>query len=202
MIKVNKKVLGVFLGVGVLFASDIDTLGINLGKSYTSYNQTNTSGTITLTNNPDKYFNSIELYTTLKPIMSFCKDNDIKPYISYTHSKNSELKHQYLLVGLNKYYNLNSTKLNLYAGILAGYGQIDWNYDPLNNSTSKNVDTNSFIGGIQLGTTYNLTEKLSLNLNSKYLLHNYETDLKKTNATTTIEHDRTASVGFGLGYRF
>ena len=69
-------------------------------------------------------------------------------------------------------------------------------------STKKNVDANSFIGGLQLGVSYPIDEKFSLNLNTKYLFHNYETDLKTTNATATIDHDRTSSIGFGVEYKF
>lgn len=185
-----------------LVASDsfINSLGINLAKAYSDNSQKDTSGTILLGNNPDKSFNSIELYATLNPILQLCKENNIRPTLSYTYSQNSDLKHQYLLVGVNKYYNHNS--FELYAGILGGYGQIDWRYDPLNSSTRKNVDANSFIAGLQLGSNYKLNENWALNVNAKYLVHDYETHLKTTNATATIEHDSTASVGFGIEYSF
>lgn len=185
-----------------LFASDsfINSFGINLGKSHTSYDQKDKNGAIILGNNPDKSFNSLELYLTLNPMLDMCKENNMKPYISLTHSRNSDLKHQYLLVGVNKYYSSQDTKLELYAGLLGGYGQVDWRYDPLNNSTRKNIDANSFIGGLQVGINYPIAEKLSLNLNSKYLLHNYETNLKTSNAVATIEHDATATISLGLEY--
>jgi len=177
-------------------------IGTNVGVSNTSYDQINKSGSITLIDKPKKSFNSLELYTILNPLTDLCKEYNMKPYISYTHSQNSDLKHQYLLVGLNKYYKPSTTDIELYARVLGGYGQIDWKYDPLNDSNKKNVDANSFIGGIQVGVNYPLNEKISLNLNSKYLLHNYETKLKTTNATAIIEHDSTASIGVGLEYSF
>ena len=205
--KILKSTLALtLLATSSLLASNtiVDSLGLNLGKSNTNYDQKNTSGTISSNNNPDKTFNSIELYTTLKPILSICKEYNMKSYVSYTFNKNSELKHQYLLVGVNKYFTPTiSTAFSLYAGLLAGYGQIDWSYDPLKTSTRKNVDANSFIGGIQVGSIYSLRENLSLNLNAKYLFHNYETNLKTTTpSSATIEHDSTASVAIGLGYRF
>lgn len=192
------------LASSTLLASEsiVNSVGLNLGKSYTSTDQKDKSGSIILGDNPDQSFNSLELYLTLNPILDMCKVYNMKPYISLTHSRNSDLKHQYLLVGVNKYYTPSTMPLELYAGVLGGYGQMDWRYDPLNNSSSKNVDANSFIGGLQLGANYPINEKLSLGLNSKYLLHNYETNLKTTNATATIEHDSTASVSLGLEYRF
>jgi hypothetical protein len=189
--------------ISSIFASDIsiNSLGINLGKAYTSYDQKNISGTITFTNKPESSFNAIELYTTLNPILNICIENNMKPTISYTYSSNSDLKHQYLLVGINKYYT-PIDKFTLYTGILGGYGQIDWRYDPLNNSAKKNVDANSFITGLQVGVNYPLNEKLSLGVNTKYLFHNYETNLKTTTVTATIEHDNSANISLGVEYSF
>lgn len=185
-----------------LVASDsiVDTIGLNIGASHSSYNQTNHTGVVPNINS-DKSFNAYEIYTTLNPISDICKKYNMKPYISYTYSTNSDLKHQYLLAGVNKYYNHNS--FELYAGVLGGYGQIDWKYDPLYSSKDTNVDANSFIGGLQIGMNYLLTDKLSLGINSKYLIHNYQTNLKPSNGVySTIEHDSTASVSFGVGYSF
>ena len=199
-----KKILSIsLLTTSLLFSSDItiDSIGINLGVSNSDYKQTNHQGTISLGNTPDKSFNSYELYTVLNSLSDMCKEHDMKPYISYTYSSNDEVQHQYLLVGINKYYKHNN--YNLYAGVLGGYGQLDWKYDPLNNSNDKNVDANSFIAGVQLGVSYPLNNNISLGLNSKYLIHNYETNLKPTSAiSATIEHKDTLSLSFGVNYSF
>jgi hypothetical protein len=196
--------LSTLLASSSLLANDsvINSMGLNLGVVNSDSDQKNTNGAIIFGNEPDSSFNQLELYLTLNPLTETCKEYNMKPYISYTYSSNSDLKHQYLLLGVNKYYTPSNIDLELYMGALLGYGQIDWKYDPLNNSFNKNVDANSFIGGIQLGVKYPLSEKLSLNLNGKYLFHSYETDLKTTNATAVIEHDRTSSFSLGLEYRF
>ena len=187
-----------------LLATDsfVNSIGINLGKSYTNSQQKNNQGNITLGNTPKESNNSIELFAILNPLTDICKEYNMKPYISYTYSKNTDLKHQYLLVGVNKYYNPSNSKVELYTGALLGYGQIDWKYDPLNDSQNKNIDANSFIGGVQAGLSYPVNENLSLNLNTKYLVHNYETKLKTTNANATIKQDNTSSFSFGLIYKF
>lgn len=205
MLKIDKKIVTLFLSTTCIFANDIviEEIGINLGKSYTSYKQKNNSGAVVLDNNPDKTFNELELYTTLQPILGICKEYDMKPTLSYTYSKNSELKHQYLLAGLNKYYTPSSTKLNLYAGVLVGYGQIDWSYNPLNSTKSSDTTTNSSIYGLQAGMQYPINKKYDFTLNTKYLVHDYETDLKPSNTvSSTIEHKYTASIGMGIVYRF
>lgn len=195
-------VLGTFSGASSLYASDIsfDTLGINLGKSHMSYGQEDNNGAIILGTEPDKSFNSIELFTTLKGI---CTNDSRKPYISYTYSKNDDLKHQYFLIGLNQYYTPVPTKLNLYAGVLAGYGQLTWKYDPLNSSQNEEKNANSFLGGVQLGISYSLTQSFSLGLNSKYLLSDYKTDLDPSSSvSSTIKHDRLSSLALSLEYSF
>lgn len=194
--------LSTILASSTLLANDslINQMGINLGKSSTDFSQKDKTGSISLGNNPDKSFNSIEVFTILNPLTDICKEYNMKPYASYTYSSNSELKHQYLLVGVNKYYKPSKLPVELYAGVVVGYGQIDWKYKPL--STDNNVDANSLIGGVQAGLNYPLNEKLSLNVNSKYLIHDYKTNLKTSNAQSTIEHDSTATISMGLVYKF
>ena len=196
--------ISTMLASSSLLAGDsiIDSVGLNLGKSYIDFSQSNNNGAILLGNEPDSNFNAVELYTTLNPISNLCKEYGMKPYISYTYAKNSELKHQYLLAGVNKYYSLKDTKLEHYVGVLGGYGQMDWEYDPLNNSNSVNSDANSFVGGLQIGTNYPVTKNYALTINAKYLRHNYDTNLKTTNADAVVEHDSTASLTLGVEYSF
>lgn len=202
---IHKITLLGLLSSSTLLANPIDSIGFNIGKANSDYKQTNNQGVILLGNTPDESFNSYEIYTTLNPILDTCKTYNMKPYIGYTYSSNSELKHQYLLAGINKYYNhtVANKELSLYAGVLVGYGQIDWKYDPLNNSSSKNVDANSLIAGIQLGANYPINEKYSVGLNTKYLVHNYETDLNPSSGvSSTIEHKDTISFSLGISYKF
>ena len=189
----------------LLFGNDIsiDTIGLNLGKAYLDYDKKDTQGSITLGNTPDKSFNSFELYTTLKPVTKICEEYNMKPYLSYTYSSNTDLKHQYILLGVNKYYTPKGTKALVYAGGLLGYGELKWNYDPLNTSKSINVDANSFMAGIQGGISYPVSSKISLSLNGKYLVHDYKTGLDPSaGASSEISHKGTAVVSFGIGYSF
>jgi len=201
----NKLKLLSLLATSTLVASDIsiNSIGLNIGTSNSSYTQTNHSGSIILGNEPNKSFNTIEAYATLNPISNICKEYNMKPYISYTYSTNTDLKHRYLLTGVNKYYKLKDTKVKLNTGLAVGYGQINWKYDPLNNSKDTNVDANSFIAAIQLGLNYPLNKKFSIGLNSKYLIHNYETNLNPSvGVSSTIKHKNTISVMFGVEYGF
>jgi hypothetical protein len=104
------------LSISSLVANDsiINSIGINLGLSSMDSSQKDISGSIILGNQPDETFGSVEIYATLNPIMSICKANNMKPYISYTYSRNSELNHHYGLVGVNKYYDMSD--ISLYGG--------------------------------------------------------------------------------------
>lgn len=196
----KKILLTTFIGSSLLLAQDIsiDRLGLNLGVSNLDYTQKDHQGSIVLGNEPDKRFNSLEVYTTLNGVF---ERTDLKPYISYTYSQNDELKNQYLLLGLNKYYKKEN--YNLYAGILGGYGQLQWQYNPLNSTTDNKYEANSYLLGIQGGLEYPFNEKVSLGVNSKYLYNNYKTHLYPTGSTySTIEHKPLLSISLGLSYKF
>ncbi|MBD3841999.1 MAG: hypothetical protein IE909_08970 [Campylobacterales bacterium] len=53
-----------------------------------------------------------------------------------------DLKHQYILAGLNKYYH------NSYAGFLLGVGELKYRYNPLNNSKTNDYTTTSPMIGL------------------------------------------------------
>jgi len=177
------------------------SVGLALGTSYNDYEKTNHQGSITLGNTPDKDFRTYELYATLNPVLALSKKYNMKPYLSYTYSKNDDFKNQYLLLGMNKYYS--HKVLDLYAGLVLGYGQLNWKYDPVNNAKNTNVDANSFISGLQLGLDYPLDTKFSFSVNTKYLLHNYKTKLDPFDGvSSSIEHTSTLSLSLGFKYSF
>lgn len=184
-----------------MLASEISVneIGLNVGISHSSYTQTNRNGSIVLGNEPDKNFTSYELFTTLEGVFS---NEEIKPYISYTYADNSELKHQYILAGVNKYY-MPSDSLKLYAGVLVGYGELSWKYNPLNNSKDNDHKATSAMVGVQAGVNYPLFSSLSLNLNLKALAHNYEAELNPNDtATAQIKHKYTTTAMVGIAYAF
>lgn len=191
----KKILLTTLMGSTLLIAQDIsiDKLGVNLGLSNLDYTQKDHQGSIILGNQPDTRFTSFEAYTTLNGVF---ENKDIKPYISYTYGSNSEFKNQYLLVGVNEYYK--QKHYELYAGVLGGYGQLQWKYNPLNSTTDNKYDANSFLVGLQGGLDYPLTEKLNLGLNAKYLYNQYKTHLYPTSTTySTIEHQPLITLSLG-----
>lgn len=199
----KKLLLLTTLSSSLLFSSQIavDSMGLNIGTANSSFDKKDHSGSITLGNEPDESFMSYEVYATLKPMKEICKNKNMKPYLSYTYSSNDDLKHRYILAGINKYYKHD--KASLYAGALLGYGQLDWKYDPANTSKNINADANSFMIGAQVGFDYPINSNISLGLNGKYLLSNYETKLNPSaGVSSTIEHKNISSLSFGISYRF
>lgn len=187
------------LASSLMLAAEISEIGVNIGVSHTPYTQTNSNGSITLGNEPEQNFASYELFTTLKGVFP---QDDVKPYISYTYSYNSELKHQYVLLGLNKYF-APTQRLSLYVGMLAGYGEMSWSYNPLNNSKENDYEATSAMVGVQVGVNYPLIGNVALNLNLKTLAHNYETNLDPNNtATAELKHNYTTTAMLGVAYKF
>ena len=202
---IHKLTLLALLTSSNLLANPIDSIGLNIGTAQSNYKQTNNQGSIILGNTPNESFTSYELYTTLKPLSDICKEKNMKPYIGYTYSDNSDLKNQYLLLGLNKYYQhtVSNKELNLYAGLVVGYGELNWKYDPINSAKDKTKNASSLIGGIQLGIDYPIANNISLGVNTKYLVHNYKTNLNPSDSvSSTIEHKDTLSLSLGLSYKF
>ena len=89
---INKLALVSLLCTSSALASDtfINSLGINLGVSSSPYSKKDNLGSIA-SNNPDESFNHIELFTVLNPLSNICKENNMKPYISYTYSNNDDI---------------------------------------------------------------------------------------------------------------
>jgi len=176
-------------------SSSVESIGFIVGKSATNATQKNNTGTITLGHEIDESFRSYEIYGTFgKEIFG------MKPYLSYTNASNDDLKHQYILAGLTKYYPYK--KVNFYAGVLGGYGQMKWEYNPISSSDNK-YDATAAIFGLQGGVEYSFSKNLAFNLNGKSLYHDYTTHLKPNNtASVDIEHKNTISFGMGLRYMF
>jgi len=182
----------------LLNAVEISEVGLNIGISSSSYTQENKVGTLTLSNEPDEDFTNIALYSTLSDKSI---SENIRADIELNYATNSEFKHQYYLIGINYYHNIDSYLL--YGGLVLGYGQLSWHYDPL--SRSKNIDekTNSFISGVQVGIKYNVSERYVLNFIGRYLSHNYKTLLTPDDTLeSVVKHDSSTSFLFGIGYCF
>lgn len=176
----------------------INQIGLNFGKSAMNYKQKDYTGTIILGNEPEENFNLLEPFIVVEGIF---ERKDIKPYFSYSYLNNSDLKNQYLLMGLNKYYKYK--EIDFYAGLLVGYGELKWKYNLLNNSKDNNFIATSLISGAQFGLQYPLKNNLLLNLNTKFLAHKYETNLKPNNSIySKVEHNYSSIINLGLVYKF
>jgi len=200
MKNINKIILLSTLTSSIVFSSEIsiDSVGFNLGVSNTPYSQENPKGSITLGNTPDKQLNSYEVYTNLKSVYT---NKTLKPYMSYTYSYNKDIKNQYILIGLSKYYT--HKELKLYAGLLTGYGELKYKYNPLNSSKDNDYKANSLILGVQTGVNLPLSPSIALNVNAKYLYHDYKTSLEPNDTTkASITYKYTSSLGVGLLYKF
>lgn len=177
---------------------EVERVGLHIGTAHTTSSQENKEGEIILGKEPKKNFApSVEVYGTLSGVF---EDKAVEPFLSYTYSNNSDLTHQYILVGVNKYYSHNTYKA--YAGIYTGYSFLKWEYNPLNNTTNNNFTSSSLLVGAQVGWEYPLANNLSLDLNFKGMLYDHSTILEASSAKAEIENKLNFSAGLGLVYKF
>jgi len=187
-----KKILttALLLATSTIFAHEV---GLNIGSTNMDYDTSNSN--LILGTNPDKDFRNYEIFTTLEGKLP----KGLKTYISYTHNGSDTIENQFVLFGANKEYGEGKGKL--YAGLVAGFGELKWKIDPVTSTTSDKT-ANSFIAGVQVGGKYDLSDRLFVNLNGKYLRHNYTTDINTPTSQTQIEHKATSSIALGVGYKF
>jgi len=175
----------------------VDSIGINIGSSNSSYSLTNNIDVST----PDESLTSIKLYTKFNPFTDLCKKYNMKPSVSYTASQNDELKHQYLLLGINKYYKLEDN-YQLYTGLDLGYGELEWKDSPIKGSDNNNYTATNPMIGINGGLNYFIDNSFYIDINVEYLYHGYETKLKPTyNTRGSFKHDDTFNISLGFGWK-
>jgi len=195
--KLQKIILLSGLVSGCLLADiSLDRVGGNIGIGYSDYSQK--TNTINLqSNNPSKNFSALEVDGTFNGVFT---NKSLQPFVSYTYSNNSDLTHQYLLAGVNKYYPHND--IIYYAGVYTGYSLFQWDYNPMNSTKENTYTSKSPLLGIQGGVEYPINENLSFDINLKTMIHDHNTQLESNSITDEINHDTTFFGGIGLVYRF
>ncbi len=176
----------------------VDRIGLMIGQSSISFESTNEQGTIVLDTEPEESFLTMEPYITFGGV-----GLGLSPYVSLSQSSNDVLSQTNLLLGISKYFEVQGSNIELYGGLLAGYGLLTWDTNPIGKSGKEEMTTNSYVGGIQAGFDYALTKNFLLGLNAKLLAHEYVTDLADTqNNKGTIKHNSTIFAGLALTYKF
>ncbi len=196
---INKIFLIGVLSTNIALADTIalDSLGFNAGYAKMFYEQENKKNPPSTEINLNDDFLNLEAYTTFTVFNSAT----IKPTINYILNINSEFTNHTLLMGVNKYFNFESYKL--YAGALVGAGVLEWDYNPVGNTIANDYSATSFVGGLQVGAEYPLSDRLLLNINTKYLMHDYAMEITPSALThTLITHNATASISIGLRFLF
>jgi hypothetical protein len=174
----------------------VHEIGFNGGISTIKHDQTNVTGDLEQIN-PDKTFATYEIFTTFDGI---CDDKANRPYLSYSYATNDDFKHQYILAGLNHYYA--GEMATFYAGLLVGYGELTWKYNPIG-AQDTDFSTTGFIGGVQVGAEVPLSASIALNFNLKALAQDYTTTFDPyAGVSSYMEHPYTATALVGLVFKF
>ena len=194
---VNKIILSSLLATTILPAIEIDSLGVNLGVSNISAKQSNKVGVINLNSSPKESYTHGELYMLIDGLTD---DETIKASINYINSTNSDFKNNILMVGINKYYQID--KYNIYTGVLLGAGHLEWKTDPIPTTKTTDLTAGSVVGALQVGAEYQVQNNIALGLNTKYYLSNYTTKLNVGTNKAEITHKSSYSLSVGVRYFF
>ncbi len=88
-----------------------------------------------------------------------------------------------------------------YLGASLGYSELHWEKEPLN-TKDNDYSSGSYLVGATLGVTYPLDEKVSFNMNYNFQLTNHETALESGSAKSTLTHNYSHAINFGVRYDF
>lgn len=196
----NKIILSFLLASTLVNAQSIgiDSIGGNLGLAWMPTDQVDKSGTITLDKVPDEQYFHAELYTLIGGVFD---DASYKPTINAIANINGDFNNYMFLVGLNKYFEFNN--YDLYLGLLVGAGSQNWKYNPLNSTQIEKKSSSSFVGAIQAGAEYDLSQSFHLGVNSKLYGHQYTAVLEPTSdISSELNHNYSYSISIGLRYSF
>ena len=97
-------------------------------------------------------------------------------------------------------------RVSPYFGLVAGYSQITWNRNPIDNSTEKGSNvTGSYLVGTQIGAIYNSSKAISLFMNYQCLFMAHNTNINTADVppeATTLKHKDLTNLQFGVRYSF
>lgn len=174
---IHKLIVVGLLTSGISLAADVgvESMGFNAGITKITYIVDSQ-----VTTTPKTVGSSFELYSTLSNVFA---NKNIKPTFSYIYNRNSDVKNHTALVGLNQYYQFNY--FDVYSGLLVGYGKLELNND---------YSLKSVVGAAQVGLEFPMSQHFSFNFNSKFFVHNYESNLNSA--------PYMVSASVGLKYTF
>lgn len=198
--KILNKVIPSLVLVSSLVKADtiaIDSIGVNLGISNIATQQTDVVGSITLNTSQKESYTNSELYMLVNGSE---EDKSVKMSLNYINNSNSEFKNNILMIGINRYYQIDN--YNIYTGFLVGLGHLEWQKNPIQNTTNKNLTAGSIVGALQLGAEYKLDTNIVLGLNTKYYRSNYTTKLDIGTNESEVTHKNSYSLAFGVRYFF
>ena len=169
-------------------------VGAIIGVNSLSVNTENKSGTITLNTPLDESGYSFNVHIGAK------YDENYRVLLSYDYIPVDDVTLQNYYLSINYQFN---TYLNPYLGISSGVSFLDWESDPLTNSSTKDTESEAsgFIG-LQTGLEYKYNTNYSIITQLLYQEFFHNTKVTNGSNEVHIKHDRVFQLGIGLRYSF
>ena len=169
-------------------------IGSIIGVNALTINTENKSGTVNINTPLDESGYSINFHVGAK------FDENYRVILNYDYLSFDDVTLENYYLSANYQWN---RFLNPYIGASSGVSFLNWETDPLTNSTTKDTESAaSWFIGLQTGFEYKYNESYSFI--SQLLYQEYFHKTKITNGTNEIEikHDRVFQLGVGLRYGF
>ena len=164
-------------------------VGVSAGYSYLNVDQKNIVNTIDITNEIQESGYNLTLQA------------------GYHHSKNVDISLNYQRVEQDDTYQNNfylATEFKVgefnqvipYIGAQLGYSQLTWSKNPVN-TTDNDIHSDSYMGGVNLGARYPLSNNLELNMKYELNFMNHTTMINLLNAQSQLTHNSAHNLNVG-----
>ena len=186
--------LTIFL-ISSLYSNDVlerTFLDISTGYSNAPYTKNDKTGNISI-NQLDKNGYLYDL------AIGYRINESVFTTLNYQYSKFKQIDYDDYYITLNYQFDYS---LNPYLGILLGKSYLHWNKDPLNSSTIKDINSGSFIYGVQAGLEYKISNNISFLPKILYTRLDHGTNLISLPASSYLEHKNRYQILFGLRFWF
>jgi len=168
-------------------------IGVGLSLNTLEVKKTNQVGDIVLNQPLDEKATSFTLQAGTK-----LKEN-YELSVNYENVNLDDVNIASYFMSVNYLFN---HPLQTYFGISLGMSDLEWQYDPLVKSQTKDEKLSSLLYGLQGGIVYPIEKEWSLFSQISYQKLDFKTNLTSTPAKATITHEDKKSLGVALRYSF
>lgn len=152
------------------------------------------SGSVSLTNEVDESSHSIGIE------LGYKYSDDIEVSVNYERINNSDLGFDNIYIA-SRYLFEKQNSFRPYVGAHLGLSQLSWDTTPVS-TTDNDVESSSYLIGVKLGTLYDLSKNVKLDMNYSLSFMDHETVIESYPNKSTLNHNHIQSLALAIRYEF